>query len=225
MTFLISEDEALRNKILGITVSDQKASGRPVGVWFGQPDQEIRTQEYPYITIDMIDVQRDTEREMRGKVHPNYLPDISTMYDYATGGPITFNPTLHSWEINMPIPVYIDYQLTTYSRHPKHDREIMAQLIGYKLPLRFGYLEIVENSTTSGTTTTNTVTLRRLDVVSVSKRDVTEQAKRLFVNAITVRVSSELPVSVYEALYKVSQLNLDTYAVNAGDNVSHVVIS
>jgi hypothetical protein len=39
--------------------------------------------------------------------------------------------------------------------------------------------------------------------MGVSKRDVTEQAKRLFVNAITVRVSSEIPQKIYRELYKV----------------------
>ena len=72
MTFLLSEDDALRKQIQGITVHDQRATGddtpRQVGVFFGQPDQELRSQIYPYITIDMIDIQRDTEREMRGRI-------------------------------------------------------------------------------------------------------------------------------------------------------------
>ena len=55
MTFLISEDEALRNLLLNMTVTDQKsnATGSPqrsVKVYFGQPDQELRDQTYPYIT-------------------------------------------------------------------------------------------------------------------------------------------------------------------------------
>jgi small subunit ribosomal protein S21 len=34
-------------------------------VWFGQPDQELRDQAYPYITIDMIDIGEDVNRAMR----------------------------------------------------------------------------------------------------------------------------------------------------------------
>lgn len=203
MTFIISEDEALRKKLQTITVSDQTAdtSGTPrqVGVWFGQPDQELREQRYPYITIDMVDIERDVTREHRGKSAPDYV-DVD-IEDADT------------FEIDMPIPVYIDYQVTSYSRHPRHDRQILAQLMGTALPLRFGTLEVLEKTVTAGDTTTNTVTLRRLDVLSISKRDVTEQAKRLFVNAVTVRVSSELPLQTFKKIYSVSDITIDPPAV------------
>lgn len=195
MTFLLSEDKALREMLQGVTVTDQKADGdgmpRQVGVWFGQPDQELRSQVYPYITIDMIDVVRETDREMRGLSSPSYMI------------PNDFDETTQSYVIPLPIPVSIDYQITTYSRHPRHDRELMQQLLFTKLPFRFGWLEITEKTKTVGDVTTNTNTLRRLDVINVSKRDVTEQAKRLFVNAITVRVSSEIAQETYSALHKV----------------------
>ena len=51
-------------------------------------------------------------------------------------------------------------------------------------------------------------TTRRLDVLDISKRDITEQGKRLFVNAITVRVSSEITPSTFNKLYKVQELNV-----------------
>ena len=71
MTFLLSEDEALRNLLVDMVVTDQKSSSgdgpqRKVKVYFGQPDQELRDQTYPYITIDMIDIGEDTGRAMRG---------------------------------------------------------------------------------------------------------------------------------------------------------------
>lgn len=196
MTFLLSEDKALRERLQGITVNDQRAEGdaapRQVGVWFGQPDQELRGQNYPYITIDLIDVVRDTEREMRGIVAPEYLAPENL--DTATKG----------WAIHMPIPVYLDYQITTYSRQPRHDREVLSQLLYLKLPIRFGSLAIDDN------------TVRRLDVLNVSKRDVTEQAKRLFVNAISVRVSSEISLDTYSELYKVLQVNIDNPPADSG---------
>ena len=64
MTFLISEDEALRERLLGMTVSDDKNSSRAVGVWFGQPDPEIRQQSFPYVTVNMIDISEARERVM-----------------------------------------------------------------------------------------------------------------------------------------------------------------
>lgn len=192
MTFMLSEDKALRKLLEGLMVHDQKADGgdipRQVGVWFGQPDQEIRTQTYPYIIIDMIDIQRDMTREMRGKTSAAYLQ------------PAELNLTgTDTFEVDLPIPVNIDYQVTTYARHPRHDRELVAALLHTKLPLRFGTLE------------TDDGTIRRLDVVDVSKRDVVENAKRLFVNAITVRISSEIAPSVYKQLYKVLEVNIDDH--------------
>jgi hypothetical protein len=66
--------------------------------------------------------------------------------------------------------------------------------------LRFAVLDTGPN-TVFGTT-------RRLDVLDISKRDITEQGRRLFVNAITVRVSSEIAAETYKQMYKVLQVNV-----------------
>lgn len=182
----LAEDEALRNHLKGLTVSDQRADNegvaRPVGVWFGQPDQEIRDQSYPYITIDMIDVAEARERAMRGLVAPTYLePELGSD---------------EGWVIDMPVPINIDYQVTTFARNPRHDRQILSQLMFDKLRLRFGYL------------LPNDDTVRRLDVLDITKRDTVEAGKRLFMNAITVRVSSEISQTQAKTLYKVQDINL-----------------
>lgn len=198
MTFLLSEDKALRQLLQGLTVTDQKADGedapRQVGVWFGQPDQELRAQVYPYITINMIDVQRDTQREMRGMVNPDYLK------------PDGIDPETQNYMVDMPIPVNIDYQITTYARHPRHDRELLAQVLYQKLPMRFGTLEVETGKVDADNNPITT--MRRVDVMDVAKRDVTEQAKRLFVNAITVRVSSEIAQGVFRTVYKVLEVQI-----------------
>ena len=108
----------------------------------------------------------------------------------------------------MPIPVNIDYQITTYARQPRHDREILAELMYTRLPLRFGTLSLDDN------------TIRRLDVLDISKRDITEAGKRLFVNAFTVRVSSEITPELYTAVYKVLEVDLTGYqdTVEGGTN-------
>ena len=202
MSFLLAEDEALRDLLVGMTVTDQKQNGaRNVGVWFGQPDQELREQKYPYITIDMIDIAEDFTRAMRGKVRPAYIQNPTNMVDAAQGvQQVTFDTDEHAWEIDYPIPVNLDYQITTYSRQPRHDRQILAQLLYTKIPLRYAVL----------LTGPNTVygTHRRLDVLDISKRDVSENGKRLFVNAITVRISSEIAPSTFNKLYKALELNI-----------------
>lgn len=198
--FLFSEDKALREKMQGMVVYDQKATGdqvpRNVGVWFGQPDQEIRAQSYPYVTIDMIDISRDPSREMRGKTKAAYLESR-----LSEG----FDPTTQGWEVDLPIPVNIDYQITTYSRQPRHDRMLVAQLMAEKLPIRSGILELDDG------------TVRRLDVMDVAKRDITENQKRLFVNAVTVRVSSEVVQGIFTEFQKVAMVNITApIGANAG---------
>lgn len=201
MVFLLSEDKALREKMQGMLVYDQKADGtegnpRQVGVWFGQPDQEIRAQNYPYVTIDMIDISRDPEREMRGKVSPVYLEGR-----LSEG----FDPETQSFEIDIPIPVSLDYQITTYARHPRHDRMLVSQLLSERLPIRTGILELDDG------------TVRRLDVLDVAKRDLTENQKRTFINSFTVRVSSEVVQGTLVELYKVLSVNItEPIGDNAG---------
>lgn len=175
MTFIIAEDEALRDLLLGMTVSDAKSSSRPVGVWFGQPDPEIRTQSYPFVTVDLIDISEARERTMSGISNPWYMQPADVESD--------------AWETWEPIPINLDYQVTTFARQPRHDRQILAQILGDRLPLRFGSLEVAHEVDSDGVAQT---TMRRLDTLTVVKRDTTEQGKRLFMNAFTIRVSSEI---------------------------------
>lgn len=204
MTFLLSEDKALRERLQGITVTDQKAESqnatRKVGVWFGQPDQEIRDQSYPYITIDMLDISRATEREHRGKTDASYLRPSDL--DEEKG-----------FETDYPIPVNIDYQITTFARHPRHDREILATLLDGRTALRFGIIELDDN------------TVRRFDVLGLSKRDLVEQGRRLFMNAITVRISSEIAQGTLQTLEKVQNIEFDSPTVPGITSIGTFTIS
>ena len=181
MPVIINEDNALKQLLAGITVSDAGNASRPVGVWFGQPDAQIRQQSYPYITIDLIGISEAQERVHAGLVELNYVPEgVDPEKDYI---------------VQYPIPVDLMYQVTTYSRQPRHDRQIMAQLFGpTRLPLRFGMIAIPEDGTA-----------RRLDMLRFSKRDTTEQDKRLFCNVYTIQISSEFfrdtLIDIYKVLY------------------------
>jgi hypothetical protein len=199
MTFLLSEDAALKHKLRGITVTDQTAAdaetNRQVGVWFGQPDQEIRNQNYPYITIQLIDVARDIEREMKGIVSPDYL------------APEDFNAETSAFEIDYPIPVTLEYQITSFARHPRHDRQILAQLMYQNLFLRNNVLEVDDG------------TVRRLDIVDIAKRDTVENQRRLFINAFTVRVSSEIAQKQLLEFTRVTDIDLSQFVVLGKDIV------
>lgn len=191
MTFLISEDEALRDVLKGMTVSDDKNASRNVGVWFGQPDTEIRQQQYPFVTIDMIDISEGTERVMNAQyVKPWYLEPENLD---AQG--VTFD----DWGMYQPIPMNIDYQITTFARQPRHDRQIISQILGTRLPFRFGSLVCKEKQVAADEWDATT---RRLDMLGMAKRDTVESGKRLFMNMYTVRVSSEIPAPFLPKLYK-----------------------
>jgi hypothetical protein len=98
-----------------------------------------------------------------------------------------------------PIPVYLDYQITTWARQPRHDRQIMANMAtGQRIPLRYGYLVVPEDNT-----------VRRLDFLGFAKKDTTdENGKRLFSNAYTVRISAEILPAVLNQIVPVTETNV-----------------
>jgi len=180
MPFILNEDEALKTLLTGITVADSGNSARPVGVYYGQPDKEIRQQSYPYITIDLVGVSEDPTRAHRGYVPLTYTPE----------GVDTTNIN----RINYPIPVDLIYQVSTWARQPRHDRQLIAALFNPgRLPLRFGQLPIPQDGTN-----------RRVDVLGFSKRDFIESEKRLFSNVYNIRISSELLVDQLVQAYQVT---------------------
>ena len=187
MPFILNEEAALKTLLSGITVSDSGNSARPVGVYYGQPDKEIRQQAYPYITIDLVSVTEDTTRAHRGYVPLTYTPE----------GVDTTNVT----HTNFPIPVDLVYQVSTWSRQPRHDRQLIAALYSPgRLPLRFGQIPIPEDGTN-----------RRVDVLGFSKRDFIESEKRLFNNVYNIRISSELfPDQLVQAYEVTQQPNIST---------------
>lgn len=188
MPFLLNEDAALKALLTGITVSDSGNSARPVGVFYGQPDSQIRQQSYPYITIDLIGVNEDYTRAHRGYVDATYLPE-------------GVDPAMLEAGVNFPIPVDLMYQVSTWARQPRHDRQLIKALFApNRLPFRFGALFIPEDAT-----------MRRVDMLGFSKRDRTEEDKRLFSNVYNIRVSSELFTEDLVQLYAVLEPPIISY--------------
>lgn len=197
MVWLLSEDEALKKALAGLVVSDRADADRKVPVYFGQPDLELRDQTYPYVTIDLIDIEEARERVHRGVVELNYVPEgfpeptAAPVFD-ALGNLVSLATSL---QVEWPTPYDLTYQVTTWARHPRHDRQILLQILGDKIPHRFG--QVVADA---GSTTHNS-TVRRLDLLGVSKRDTLDgDRKKLFRNVLTVRMSSELFPSAVPAL-------------------------
>jgi len=172
LSFLFSEDEALKNRLKGIIVSDEKNSNREVGVWFANPDIEQRAQSYPYITVELIDTTWASYRQASGLIVDNDAQ--------GTIAPVTGK--LYTYEV--PVAWDLTYQVTSYARHPRHDRAILAHLLNKVFPSKRGYLPIKNDL---GTETG----YRHLFLDEYTKRDTIEDGRRLYRNVFTLTVTSE----------------------------------
>lgn len=173
--FLIAEDTALKTLLQGMTVGDEKTASRPVKVWFGYPDVEVRAQEFPFVTIDLIDMIPANDRQTSGQLVDN---------DYR-GAVAPIAGKTYRYEV--PVAFDLIYQITTYARHPRHDRAMMFQLT-HKFPSKYGGL-LVPNEL--GTETSR----RHMFLDGFAKRDAVDGEtgnRRLLRNIYTVRVISEL---------------------------------
>jgi hypothetical protein len=177
MTFILAEDAALKTLLGGITVVDEKAGGTPtpraVPVWYGTPDVELRNQTFPFITIDLMDIRSAPERQMSGVIY-----DV----DRAGTSPTT-SGEVYSYEF--PMTYDLVYQITTYARHPRHDRALITQLMQRKLPSKYGKIG-VRNALNTETT------YRHMFLDEFLKRDSVEEGRRLLRNIFIVRIVSEL---------------------------------
>lgn len=190
MPWLINEDDAIKAHLREMTVADDRAQ-RKVGVWFRFPETEERQVEYPFVTIDLVDIQKETDREHRGIAQLDYVPEG---YEAVPDG---FGQTTE-----MAIPHSLVYQITTYARSAWHDRQIQAQLLGDKIPFRFGSLYVPADDT-----------VRRLDLLDVQSMDgLDRNNKRVFRKAYTVAVSSELLPEVVLAVQQATSVQVTTFS-------------
>jgi hypothetical protein len=173
--FILAEDAALKRKLEGIKVTYPRE--RDVSVWFRWPNKETRETGRPFITIDLIDVVKSDHREHSGGPFPlDYEPHgYESTIEEDTGLAVA-----EDW----PIPYDLYYAVTTWASDPRHDRQLLARLLGDRglIPHRMGFLEIPEDGTT-----------RRLDTLSVTDntgRDSNNDVE--FRRTFTLRVESEL---------------------------------
>lgn len=191
MSFILSEDLALKTLLTGIVVTDDKNATRSVGVWFANPDLESRAQSYPYITIELLDFDPATYRQHSGVFQDNDLQGT-----IAPSGNIVY-----SYEI--PVAWDLMYQITTYSRHPRHDRAIIAYLLNKVFISKRGYLAVPNDLATE-------TSYRHLILEEFTKRDTIEDNRRLYRNVFTVTVSSEGTAATYTTVTNtVSTVNIN----------------
>lgn len=197
--FLLAEDAALKARMSGITVSDDRDQNRPVKVFFRYPEGETEKQ-YPFITIEMVSLNHARNRQH--SEYPVYFTGASAAHPMSINNPnyIGYFPSeLNQNGMNAiltapnnylrmeaPLPVDLTYQITTYARTALHDRQITSKIIRNILPFRSNYLLVPEDGT-----------VRRLDLMSWGQSDLLDgeagYRKRIFRKVFTVMVNAEIP--------------------------------
>jgi hypothetical protein len=194
--FLFAEDKALKEHLQGITVSDLKQSTRQVKVWFGYPDVELRAQEYPYLVIDLYDIQPASDRQSSGIWMDNTnrgTQPVAAESTYSYYAPVVYD---------------LYYQVSSYSRHPRHDRGITLSMLNSKIPGKYGHLMVPQENGVG-------TVARHMFLEGFVKRDSIEDGRRLFRNVFSIRVVSEMtPLVPDVANPQVETVNLETEPTN-----------
>lgn len=217
--FLLAEDAAVKGRFSGLTVSDDRNAARPVKVFFRYPEGETE-REYPFITVELIDVIHAKERQHSHttlyqstsnasadwySTQPNaltYWP--SEHYDfrtYASAGPLVSTAEFLAMDLV--------YQVSTYTRSALHDRQLTSQIMRNRAQWRWGYIGIPEDGTTRRFTLLDWVSADLLDSESGYR-------KRIFRKVYTVQMNADLPVSDLQPIYRA--LGVSTSINDLDDN-------
>ncbi len=196
--FLLAEDEAVKLRFSNCTVSDDRNNSREVDVFFRYPDSETE-RNYPFITIELIDVLHATDRQhsdtliysgnaggwSEGPSYFDYWPSVSASVSGSSS--VTYKQTEDF------IPVDLLYQVSTYCRTALHDRQITARLLQRVVPFRYNSIRIQADNTT-----------RRFDLLDWTNADLLDQEsgfrKRIFRKVYTLKMSAEITGDTYSAL-------------------------
>ena len=195
--FILAEDAAIKTWLSGIIVTDEKNASRPVAVWYGYPDVEVREVGFPFITIDLTDIAPGNDRQTSG-------------YSYDNDNRGTIAPQAGVlYKNHIPVAYDISYQLTTYCRHPRHDRAIIYQMLN-KFPSKFGFLSVPNQLDAPHTEYSG----RSMFLDGFAKRDAVSGEtgdRRLLRNVFSIRVLSEMtPAVAQSALNTVQFVNINT---------------
>lgn len=207
MPFLLDEDAGMKALLTeaNLTVVDEKNPTRPVKAWFGMPDVEVRNRSYPFLTIDLIAIQEDKPRQRSGAYQHvfQYIPD-------------SFPPAIsgQKYVADVPPEAYmLTYQVSSWARNPRHDRQLLYALLNGPLPLRWGQVAVGSGAAEN---------YRRLDI-TVAKRDSADgDGKRLFRNIFTCQMSSELYYWQVQAVQQVLTTFIDGPVVSTTQAITAI---
>jgi hypothetical protein len=203
MSFILAEDQALKTLMQGIVVSDEKNNTRSVQAWFSNPDVELRNQSYPYVTIELIGVEWASYRQTSGFIVDNdrqgtVAPSNGEAFDYEVPA---------AWDLM--------YQITSYARHPRHDRAIISHLLNNDFVANRGFLPVPNEL---GTETS----YRHIILENFAKRDTVEDGRRLFRNVFTVLVTSESTPTSGDSVAWVEEVLINENPTNIPSGLTEV---
>jgi hypothetical protein len=211
--FTLAEDAALKSRLQTVYVSDDREQQRYVKVFFRYPDGETE-KAYPFITLELIGINHARNRQ-HSSVDYYYTNDVAISQSRKDGysDRLNYFPSEYDEDglqtiagtdgfIHMEdfVPVDLTYQVSTYCRSQRHDRQITATMMRYVFPLRRGFIEIPEDGT-----------IRRCDLLNWRQADLLDQeagySKRIFRKVFTVQINSEIPQNDINPVKKVETVS------------------
>jgi len=187
--WVLDEDDALKDKLGGFyVINPADGAQKPVQTFFANPDAEEISRAFPRFVIELISIEFARER-----AHRSASVVIPFDLEQATP-PSGFSMTSGDF----PLPWNLIYQVSAYSRNPRHDRQL--SLIMFQLfPEQFGDLNMQNYD---GTT-------RRADLVSHTHRDIVDNdQKRTYRQIFEISVSSEFYLNQIQYIQQVSQVDV-----------------
>lgn len=204
--FLLAEDEAIKTRFTGLTVTDDRDASRDVQVFFRYPEGETE-RLYPFITIELIDVVHSRNRQhsmvdqYAYKEGDSWANDNSaTVSYYPSKGLITVPTAMKYLKTTEYVPVDILYQVSTFTRSALHDRQLTAKLLYDIVPFRYNSIYIPADNTS-----------RRLDLLDWTTADLLDPEagyrKRIFRKVYTLQMTAEIPTSAFTGIKQVTKIN------------------
>lgn len=207
--FTLAEDAALKSRLQAVTVSDDRNAQRPVSVFFRYPEGDVE-KEYPFITLELVDIAFAQDRAMSEvnyyyadpdssldlvPSNMDYYPSEFTSSDLA--GQVVTDSYMRTEQF---VPVNLIYQVTTYCRSQRHDRTLTMLLLRRVFPFRRGFIDIPEDGT-----------IRRCDLLDWQQSDLLDQEagykKRVFRKVYTVSINAEIPQADFDQVLSVASVN------------------
>lgn len=224
--FILAEEAAMHRAVEGIEVDDFAATSRgerrSVGVRYGFPEAEVKDRDYPFISIDLVDILRDTTREHRGYRPMPYTPDEPGYEQFVQPEGTADTQAYGEW----PVPYNLLFMVATYSRNVLQDRAIQHHLM-WNVFRRDAVVVVggtpVEAGTPESGQHSAEQTQRRLVLQQMSRQDTRDRnnGKRLFRQVYGCYIESELPPRV--AVARTAAINEIRITLNSGHEVDEVL--